>query len=197
LTEGVQFLASLYYAKPEVQHEFDDSVLKGILKGIRNCILLTNVETLEDTEIDMIVREMKIKGCSEEIAQIRERFKKLHPRYKAKIGQIFLPESEPTQTKVIRSKTRPASASEALHVCKNVPTWGLHSIEGEDMTPPIPKTKKPLLQARQLTQQKIGLTKGKIKNATTEGRDTSELQSTLTELQAEFSKIEAELKKFK
>jgi hypothetical protein len=27
-----------------------------------------------------------------------------------------------------------------LHICKNVPAWGLHSIEGEDVTPCLQQT---------------------------------------------------------
>jgi hypothetical protein len=80
-------------------------------------------DALEDTEIDKIVCDMQIKGCSEEVAQIGDRFKQLHPRYKAKIGQQYFPQYKPSQSKVIRPQTRPASASEALHVCKNVPSY--------------------------------------------------------------------------
>jgi hypothetical protein len=159
--------------------------------------VLELMNALEDTEIDKIVREMKIKGCPEEVAQIGKRYNKLHPRYKAKIGQQFFPEYELTQTKVIRSKTRPASASEALHVCKNVPAWGLHSIEGEDLTPPVPATTQTLTQRRNQIFKETPILRFKIKEITERGEDPSTILHTLNLLLAEGKQIDKELKKFK
>jgi hypothetical protein len=100
------------------------------------------------------------------VAQIQERYKRLHPRYKAKIGQQYFSHYEPTQSKDIRSKTCPASASEALHVCKNVPSWGLQSIKGEDITP---GEQQNLTARRDIIWKEITTMKGKIKRLRKEG----------------------------
>lgn len=39
VTNAVQFVVCLYYAQPDIQHEFDDYVLKGILEGMKTVYL--------------------------------------------------------------------------------------------------------------------------------------------------------------
>jgi hypothetical protein len=91
---------------------------------------------LDDPEIHKTIREKKIKGCSEEGAQLGERYKQLHPRYKAKIGQQYLPQSNPHNVWMLElARDLPQLVSTPyLQECSSL---GLHSVEGDDLTPSL------------------------------------------------------------